>query len=264
MVAPVTRGREAGLPVRRPLRGPVDWRRLGGGSALLHHGVPGAGVAGRTHPGRANPRDRGGRTVSRRGDRPSPRPWEGCVALRSEAGEYPAGPGPEASAGRFWTVAAVARAGPGLGDPVLHGPGTGRPEGSARRPMGRVRLGRLALLHAHRGPTPPDDRSGRATGEGGGLGSAAGVLPATDPSLPAADGASADCGGGSRLGRDRRSLPGGRSGPTVPECPGSAGRVGRAERSAGSPADDGFGRGGTGVALGRGRAVCLGAGSVRP
>ena len=42
------------------------------------------------------------------------------------------------------------RAGAGVGDDVLHGPGAGRPGGHARRPLGRLRPGGAAVLHVDR------------------------------------------------------------------------------------------------------------------
>ena len=115
------RGREARLSLRRPLRGAVGGRRLGRRPALLHHGVSRKGLAGRPHRPGARAGRRGGVAVPRRGHRAGPRPRQGRAALRPEAGQHPLGPGRQAAAGRFRSVAALDRAGAGVGDDVLHG-----------------------------------------------------------------------------------------------------------------------------------------------
>ena len=76
-------------------------------------------------------------------------------------------------------------AGAGLGNALLHGPRAGRPEGGARRPLGRLRPGRAALLHAHRQPAPPHAAM-RPSGSKrpADLDAAAGRVPADDPQTP--------------------------------------------------------------------------------
>ena len=88
--------------------------------------------------------------VSRRGRGTGSCPRQGRAALRPEAGQRVAGPGRKAPAGRFWAVAAVARAVAGPGDAVLHGAGAGRPGGDARRSLGRVCLGRICCTACSR------------------------------------------------------------------------------------------------------------------
>ena len=111
LVAPVARGREAGVPVGRPLRGAVARRGLGGRTALLRHGIPRAGLTEDL--------------LRREGQLPvdqavalfrdvavglAPRPRQGRAALRSEAGQRAVGSGQQAAAGRLWPIATFARA----------------------------------------------------------------------------------------------------------------------------------------------------------
>ena len=160
LVALVPRGRETRLPVRRPLRGATAGRRLGRRPAVLHHGVPGKGLAGRSDRGGSDAGRRGRIAVPRRGHGPGPRPRQGRVALRSETGQRAVGPGRQAAAGRFRSIAAVDRAGAGAGDDVLHGARAGRSGRGARRPLGRLRAGGAVVLHVDGWPAAPHGQDG--------------------------------------------------------------------------------------------------------
>ena len=90
-------------------------RRLGCRAALLHHGVSGAGLAGRSDAKGPMPVDEAVELFRDMAVGSGPRPRQGRAALRPEAGQYPAGPGQQAAAGRFWSIAAFAEQTPALG-----------------------------------------------------------------------------------------------------------------------------------------------------
>ena len=104
----------------------------------------------------------------------------------------------------FGTVAAVARAGPRLGNALLHGAEQADLKAVPDARWDVLRARGAGQLHAHRQPAAPHAAGHRATGNGRRPGRPAGRVPADDPKVaPAADRALASAGGS--IGRWRRS-----------------------------------------------------------
>ncbi len=152
---------------------------------------------------------------------------QGRAALRPEAGQRLAGPGRQAAAGRFWAVAALDRAGAGVGDDVLHGPGASGFGGRARCPLGRLRLGGASVLHVDGRPAASDGRDGGRVRADARPGAAASPLPAVDRAVAAAGGASEGAGRGQNAGGHRQPLSGRGSEQAVCQRAGRVGCLGR-------------------------------------
>ncbi len=206
------RGREAGVLVGRSLRGPATRCGLGCQSAVLRDGLHRERLAGRSSAaaGTIAGRTSGG-DFPRGGHRVAARTRQGCAALRPQTGQRAVGPGSSAAVGGLRPVTSVARADAGAGNVVLHGPGTSRPAGCARRALGCVCSGRPAALHAD-GRSPAPQHAGRFTDRlDAESGSATQTLPGTDPPSTSPGTAQTGPRSGSCAGRDRAAVPGRRS-----------------------------------------------------
>ena len=90
---------------------------------------------------------------------------------------------------------------PALGHDVLHGPGAGRPRGRARRTLGRLRPGGIAVLHVDRRPAVSDGQDRGRLRADARLEPTAAALPRDDRAVAAAVGASQGAAASTRCWR---------------------------------------------------------------
>ena len=117
-------------------------------------------------------------------------------------------------------------------------PRASQPGRSARGPLGRVRPGRGSLLHVDGQPAASLAGSRRGTRTDRGPPETPESLPAADPQVARADGASPRAGRRPRAGRDSRSLLGRQTRTTIPQRPSGPRRVGCPRCPAREAADD--------------------------